>query len=315
MALATDELVRKATTTTTTLAATIPHIWSGQLERNLRKRAVFEQSVVVNTDLLVPGAGDIIYIPILPDLGQADALTEGTDMTVYALSTATSVGFTPTEYGKVVEVTRKALDRIKFDGMAAIIDRLAYSMSQRIEGNIASLFNAAVPGTSSYINKIYANGKLTGTITTSDTFNDVLILTGIANLEVANNIPYDDGYWRMYISPTQYLALIQDTNTRQDLRWAAPERLLNGEVGALHGCRIIVTNYIQTTAEGSGGAVTVQNAMLLAPRWAAIAYKRKPEVYVDPTLYDGGRRRRFGVTADFDAEVLHYERAQILGSA
>jgi len=315
MPLPTDQLVVKATTTTTTLAATIPHIWSSQLERNLRKRAVFEQSAVVNADLTVPKAGDIIYIPIIPDLGPATVQTEGTDMTVYALNTASSVPLTPVEYGNVIEITRKALDRINYDGMAAIIDRLAYSMSQAVEGAFATLWNTPVPGTSNKINKFYANQKLTGTITANDTFNDQMILQGVANLQVANNIPFDDGYFVLYISPTQYLALLQDTNTRQDLRWAAPDRLLNGEVGVLHGCRIILTNYIQTSAEGAGGAVTVQNAMLVAPRWGAVAYKRRPEIYVDPTLYDGGRRRRFGVTADFDIEVLHNDRAQILGSA
>lgn len=315
MALATDKLIVKATTTTTTLAATIPHIWSSQLERNLRKRAVLEQSLVVNADLTVPKAGDIIYIPILPDLGVADLLTEGTDMTIYSLNTASSVPLTPVEYGKVIEITRKALDRINYDGMAAIVDRLGYTMSQTIEGNIAALWNLPVPGTSNKINKFYSNTKATGTITPQDTFNDQMILQGVANLELANNIPYEDGYYRLYISPTQYLSLIQDTNTRQDLRWAAPDRLLSGEVGALHGCRIIVTNYVQTSSEGAGNAVTVYNAMMLAPRWGAIAYKRRPEIYVDPTLYDGGRRRRFGVTADFDAEVLHNDRAQVLASA
>lgn len=315
MPLPTDQLVVKATTTTTTLSATIPHIWSSQLEKNLRKRAVFEQSAVVNADLTVPKAGDTIYIPIIPDLGAATVQTEGTDMPVFALNTASSVPYTPVEYGNVIEITRKALDRINYDGMAAIVDRLAYSMSQAVEGAFAALWNIAVPGTANKINKFYANNKLTGTITTSDTFNDQMILQGVTNLKIANNVPYDDGYFILYISPAQYLALLQDTNTRQDLRWAAPERLLNGEVGILHGCRIILTNYIQTSAEGAGNAVTVYNALMVAPRWSAVAYKRRPEVYVDPTLYDGGRRRRFGVTADFDIEVLHNDRAQVLASA
>jgi N4-gp56 family major capsid protein len=313
--LPTDKLIQKATTTTTTLAATIPHVWSSTLERNLRKRAVFEQSVIVNTDLTVPKAGDEVFIPILPDLGQADLLTEGTDMTVYSLTTATSVPLTPVEYGKVVEITRKALDRINYDGMAAIVDRLAYSMSQRVESNIAALFNATVPGTSNAMAVEYANGKSSSTIAATDVFTNKLLLQGIADLETNNNVPFDDNYYRLYLSPKQWMALLEDADTRQDLRFAAPERLLNGEVGILHGCRLIVTNYIPTTAEGSGGAVTVFNAMLLAPRWAAIAYKRRPQVYVDPTLYDGGRRRRFGVTADFDVELLHNDRGIVLKSA
>lgn len=314
LALASDELVRKATTLTSTLSAAVPKFWQGILETNLRKRPVFQQSVIQNTDLLVPNSGDTTYIPILPDLSQADSLTEGTDMTIYALSSASTVQLVPSEYGKVVEITRKALDRIKFDGMAAIVDRLAYSMTLRIENLIAALWNATqnlTGGGGSAMTVLYPNGHDNTNIATTDTFSDVLLFTGLSTLLAADNLPWDDGYFRLYCTPAQYLSLIQDTNTRQDIRWAAPERLLNGEVGALHQCRIIVTNYIATATENSK---TVYKAMLLAPRWAAIAWKRRPEVYTDPTVYDGGRKKRFGVTADFDVRLVHNDRGVVLSS-
>ena len=76
-------------------------------------------------------------------------------------------------------------------------------------------------------------------------FTDELILRG-GGPEVFNNVPFPDGYFRLFISPTQYKALMLDTNTRQDLRFGAPQTLFTGEVGALHGCRVIVTNSIQT---------------------------------------------------------------------
>lgn len=319
MVMATDELVRKATTTVSTVQPLIPQLWAAQLERNLRKRAVFEQSAVVNTDLLAPGAGDKVYIPILPDLAAATAQTEGVDMTVNALNTATSVALQPTEYGTAIEITRKALDRMKYDGMAATLDRLAYSMSLAIEGAFAALYNASVPGTANKLPQVYPNGHSSANVVAGDIFSDAVMLKAIATLQQANNVPFDDGYWRLYISPTQWVSLLNDANTRQDIRWAAPERLLNGEVGILHGCRIIVTNYIPgasgNTAIVENTSVDVSKAFLLAPRAIAIAYKRRPEVIVDPTLYDMGRRRRFGVTADFDAELLHNERGVIISTA
>ncbi|GHO55522.1 phage major capsid protein [Ktedonobacter robiniae] len=317
MTLSTDELILKATGSTSSaqLQALIPQIWASVIERNLRLRAVFQQSVVENTDLLAPEAGDQVYIPILPDLAALGTLTEGTDITLTQLNNASSIILKPTEVGMAVEVTRKALDRLKYDGIAEVMDRLSYSMSLNIEGRFAALFNATVPGTATKLSALYANNKATATITTTDTFSDQLILNAVAALEQANNVPFDDGYYRLYISPTQYAALMMDQNTRQDLRYAAPDRLLTGEKGALHGCRVVVTNYIQNTAEGSAGAVPVQNAMLLAPRWAAIAWKRRPQPIIDPTLYDMGRRRRFGILADYDAELIHAERALVLKSA
>lgn len=232
-------------------------------------------------------------------------------MPVTALSNASSVAYVPVEYGQMIGITRKALDRIKYDGIAEITDRLSYAMSQTMQTAYAQLYNASVPGTSNKMTNVYANGKSSTTITANDTFNDQSILNGVKTLEQANNFPFPDGYYIMFINPAQYMNLLQDTNTRQDLRWAAPDRLLNGEKGALHGVRIVVTNYIQTATENG---LSVNKAILCAPRWAAIAYKRRPEIIVDPTVYDGGRRRQFGITADFDIELLHNERAVVLTS-
>lgn len=313
MTLPTDVLVQKATTTTTQFSSLIPKIWAARIERNLRKAEILQQSILTFNDLLVPGAGDTLYVPLLPDLGAAGALTEGVDMGVTTMTTASSVSYVPTEYGVTVEVTRKALDRIKYDGAAEVVDRLSYAMLQTLEGAVAGLYNANVPGTSSPMSIEYANGKASGTMTSSDTFNDSLILQGVADLTVANNTPFEDGYWRLYISPGQYKALLSDTNTRQDIRWAAPDRLLSGEVGALHGCRIMVTNWLKTATVN--GVANCPQALLLAPRWAAIAWKRRPEIVIDPTIYDMGRRRRFGITADFDIELLHYERGIVLVTA
>lgn len=313
--LATDELVLKATTATTDLAALISQVWARQLERNLRKRAVFEQSAVVNTDLAVPKGADRVFIPILPDLAAAVSLTEGTPMAVDKLNTATSVELLPAEWGKTIEISRKALDRLAYDGMAATLDRLAYSMSLAIEGRFASLYNVVVPGTANTFLSYYPNGHASATLVTTDTFSGDALIDAVALLQEQDNFPFDDGYYRCYITPKQYSDMMKDTNVRQDLRFAAPKAILNGEVGALHGCRIVVTNYINTALEGATSNVTAYKAMLVAPRWAAVAYKRRPQVVVDPTLYDMGRIRRFGVTADFDIEPLHHLRAVAITTA
>lgn len=326
--LAIDELIKKATTTTATLTKLIPQLFAAQIEKNLRLHAVMQPSVISNTDLLVPGAGDTVYVPLLPDLAMAADLTEGTDMVPVALSSATSVPLVPTERGTLVEATRKMLDRIKYDGVAEIMDRLAYSMSLKVEGMLFALWNATVPGSGNgqSLTVLYPNGHSNTTIVSTDVLDDATFLKAIAQLESANNVPFPDGYYRFYITPLQYKQLLLDANIRQDLRFASPERLLSGEKGALHGCRIIVTNYVPCTGNALGGSiaalapaaentVNVAKALLVAPRWAAIAWKRKPAAYIDPTLYDGGRRRRFGITADFDAQLVHYERAVVVSTA
>jgi len=313
MPLATDDLIKKAAgdATTSTLSALINKIWAARIEKNLRKRKVLQQSILSFTDLLVPNSGDTLYIPILPDLGPATSLTEGTDMSITTFSTASSVAYVPTEYGITLEITRKALDRIKYDGAAEMIDRLSYSMLQTLETGIANLYNADVPGTASAMVQVYPNGHNSTNVISTDTFSDALIFSGIEQLLSVNATPFDDGYWYLFITPQQWSELFQLDSVRRDMHFAAPNDILSGNIGELYGCRIFVTNWLHT---GTENGVTVQKALLCSPRWAGIAWKRMPGVVVDPTVYDMGRRRRFGIVADFDIELLHYERAVCLSS-
>lgn len=306
------EYVAKADTTTTNLTKIIPQLWAGMLEPNLRKREVFQQSILHNTDL-VGTAGDRVFIPTLPDLDDSNMdLTEDTDMTPIALTDATSVQLVPAEKGKAIGITRAALDRMKYDGMSQIVDRLAYAMSQKIENTISNLYSASVPGTASSLNVLRPQGATATTIAAADVLDDSTLLDAVAQLEDANNIPFDDGFWRLYIHPEQYKALIKDTNIRQDLRYASPQALLRGEVGVLHNIRIVKSTYVKQSTENG---VNVYNAILMAPRWACVAWKRMPEMVIDPTVYDFGRRRKVGITADFDIELLHAERALVIRTA
>jgi hypothetical protein len=328
--LATDALIKKATTLTSNLTQLIPQLWAPQLETNLRRRAVLEQSLVVNTDLMVPKSGDRVFIPALPDITIADALTEGTDMVPYALANSASIPLIPTEYGKTIEITRKALDRIKYDGMSAIVDRLAYAMSIRLETNVGALYNATAAATFpnaqtpfggaglTTIPTLYPNGHTSANIVVTDSFNASMISQAVAKLQQYDNIPFPDGNYWLFIAPDAWQSLVMDSNIRQDLRYAAPERLLNGDQGVIYGVRIILSNYLPGSTGNTAlteNTIPVVKSLLVSPRWAAIAYKRRPEIVVDPTLYDLGRRRRFGVTADFDVQLLHPERALVITTA
>jgi hypothetical protein len=325
--LPTDEIIRKAITpsTITTIGGSggplIPLMWAARIETNLRKMAVLQDSVYENLDLLVPGAGSTVTIPLLPDLAQAVAQTDGTDISSVLLNGQQSVPLTPVEYAQAVEMTRGALDVAKYDLIAEILDRLTYSMTLRIEGNIAATAALAVPSVGGNFTFLYPNTKIISTITAADIFTDKQILQGVKILESVNNHPFPNGLWRLYIGPKQWLDLMQDADTRNDLRWSQQSVLIsggprvNGPRAILHNCEIYVTNYCPTANEGAGSAIPVVKALLVAPRWTAIAWKRKPELVVDPTLYDFGRRRRFAITAGFDAEPLHSERAVIMTSA
>jgi N4-gp56 family major capsid protein len=315
MTLPMDALVQKAITLSTNLTAIIPDLWAAQMEPNLRKAAVLEQALVQNTDLLGTD-GDVVHIPTLPDLAAAAALTEGTDMTVAALTDATSIDLTPSEVGKAIGITRKALDRIKYDGMAAIVERLAYSMSLYIEGTIAALWDNDLPGASgSHMGYYYPNSHTSANVVVGDTFSSNTLLDAVGNLRASDVMPFPDGTFMAFIHPYQYRDLLKDTDVKNAIFYGSPQVMFRGEVGTLHNVRLIVTNHVVNVMEGASSLVATRKALLVSPRWAAVAWKRRPELVVDPTLYDFGRRRQVAVTADLDIQLLHLDRSLVITTA
>ena len=314
MALEIDALVQKADSSTTTLATMIPEIWGAELEPNLRKRAVLEQSVLANTDLL-GGPGDIVHIVDLPDISAAAAVSEGTPITVNPLNASAEVQLTPTEVAAAIGVTRKALDRIKYDGMAAIVDRLAYAMSLYIEGGIAALWNGTVPTKGGSLTARYPNAHTSSNVVVGDTFSVSFLQDSLAALQALDVTPFTDDLFQLYVHPFQARDLMKDSAFRDDMHFAEPQLALRGEIGIYRNCHVIVTNYMVHVMEGASSLVDTRKALLVSPRWAAIAWKRRPEIVVDPTLYDFGRRRQIAVTADMHIALLHSERALVLSTA
>lgn len=306
-----DELIAKADTMSTNLTAVIPQLWASVLEDNLRRKAVLQQSLVVNTDL-VGQPGDTVYLPTIPDFDDSGMdLTEDVDMVVNALSNATSVALKPAEKGKAIGITRYALDRMKYDGMAVIVDRLAYAMSLKIENTIAGLWNASVPGTANKLSALYPNGHTSANVAAGDTMSGDFLVDAVAQLKSQNVYPFSDGLFELFLSPLQAKAFLKDPKVRDDIHYSTPETMLRGELGIFHNCRIIETNSLKTATENTQ---TVYKALLVAPRWAAIAYKRMPEIVIDPTVYDFGRRRKLAIAADFDIELLHNDRGLVLST-
>jgi len=317
MALPIDDLIFKALDTAN-LATLIPQVWAPNVEPNLRKAAVLQQSLTVDTTLVGEG-GDRVFLPILPDLAAAAALSEedlsvnppGNQITIQQLSAANYVPLIPSEVGSAVGISRKALDRLKYDGMSLIVDRLAYSMSQFIEGQIAGLWNKAVPTVGGTLAQRYPNGHISTTVVAGDVMSSDVLRDSVALLQSGNMMPFDDGLYMAFLSPKQINDLMKDSKFRDDLHFAQPQTMLRGELGIYANCHIIASNYLKTATENT---VTVTKGLVVGPRWAAVAYKRAPELVVDPTIYDFGRRRQVGIVADLDIELIHSDHGIVIST-
>jgi N4-gp56 family major capsid protein len=307
-----DEMVAKALTQTTDLSAIIPVLYQKFIEPNLRKRAILQQDMVINTDL-VGTPGDTVKLPILPDITAATVLTEGTAITVDKLNAASTVDLQPVEVGRAIGITRAALDRMLFSGVEEIMDRLSYAMSLYIEPGIAALYDASVPGTANKLTQVYPNGHSSANVATSDLFTaDYLVDAGAQLAE--NDVPtWEDGTYHVFLTPTQYASFRKDAKVRADINFATPGTALRGEIGVWQNFRLFQSTHIKRVTENTD--VPVAKAFLTSPRWAAIAYKRMPQATIDPTVYDFGRERRFGITADLDIELVHNARALVLSTS
>jgi N4-gp56 family major capsid protein len=311
MALAIDALVQKAITMTTDLATMIPEVWAAELEPNLRKRAVLEQSLTVFSDL-ENAPGDTLHVPDLPDISAAVALTEGTDITVADLSDSAEVQLVPSEVGRGIGITRKTIDRLGYDGMAAIVERLAYAMSLYIEPTISGLWDDAVPTKGGTFTVQYPGGHDDTTIVAADTMSDAVVRHAVATMQATDVMPFDDGLYLLYMHPYQAEDYLQDDDVRTDIRYNSPAPLFRGEIGVHANCRIVLTTHLATATENS---ITAYKALLVSPRWAAVAYKRRPQIVVDPTLLDFGRRRQVAIVGDLKIASLHSDRALVLTTA
>lgn len=309
MPLAIDELILKALDTAN-LSTLIPQVWAPQVEPNLRKAAVLQQSCLIDTTLVGEG-GDRVFLPILPDLPAAVVQTELTNMTLGQLSASNYVPLIPAEVGAAVKISRKALDRLKYDGMSLIVDRLSYAMSQYIETAIAQLWNATVPTVGGAMAQRYPLGHTSASVVIGDVMSSDVLRDSIALLQAGNMMPFDDGLYIAMLHPKQINDLFKDSKFRDDLHFAQPETFLRGEVGIYAGCHILASNYIKTATENT---VTVYKGIIAGPRWAAVAFKRAPELVVDPTVYDFGRFRQVGIVADLDIELIHNDHSIVVST-
>jgi N4-gp56 family major capsid protein len=144
-----EEAELKALTTTVTLEATIPTIWSPRLEKNYERIVKMPQFAIQNTELL-GRPGDEVIISKMTDIGPAEDLEKtgpagqtarGAETrwnnTTAGIETAFEskelVKLIPTVKFKAVKFTRKAMNRSFVGRMSDATEGLAYSFQLKMD--------------------------------------------------------------------------------------------------------------------------------------------------------------------------------------
>lgn len=210
----------------------------------LRPLIVFDAVATVRATRQSHRGASVIFTK-MNDLNIDDTpLDEYLDVTATAL-TDTPLTVTMTEYGRATISTAKlrGTSFIEFDPTAA--NRLGYNAGRTVD-LVAQKALTADP-TSEFV---------TGTPgTTKITTNDIQDIK--ARLEQAVVRPFDDGYYRAFITPYMARDLRRETAAGDLNNWRAPHtyqdttEIYRGEIGEFEGFRFIVNQTIQVGTEAN----------------------------------------------------------------
>ena len=170
------------------------------------------------------------------------SLTEGAAPTSIAVSvSATDV--TPTQYGVVVEMTDLVALTSVFDLINASLVEVGKAMARKIDVAIQTVVNAGS-------NVIYADDVADRASLGSSNTLDVTELIKAGQYLRGKSAPeYKGGGFACPMHPNVAYDIMSDTGTGQWIdvhKYASPDNIFKGEVGAINGLRIVQTPNIQT---------------------------------------------------------------------
>jgi len=205
-------------------------------------------------------------------------LSEGTGPTAIAVSVS-AVDRTPTQYGVSVEMTDLVALTAVFQLVNTTLTEVGKAMARKIDEVIQTVVNAGS-------NVIYPNANYTarGSITASDTITVSLIFKAVQKLRNNSAPEYPGGGYACVMHPAVAYDLMTSAGTGASYweahKYAQPENLFNGEIGAIGGARIVQSPNVQTFSL----PVTVYPTTLIAADAYRISYwlARKVNTYVYP---------------------------------
>lgn len=266
-----DELELKSLTTTVTLDATIPTLWSPRLEKNYRRIVKMPQFAVQNTELL-GRSGDKVKISKMSDIGPAEDLEKtgpagqaarGAETrwnnTTTGIETAFEsrllVELEPTMKFKAVKFTRKAMLESFAGRMSDAIEGLSYAFQLKMDQDCFEALDTAAPG-------IIGPTNWT-TITTADLFSTELVMQA----KLRYDLQVEINEWAYFpeetlvclISPYQAYHLMQDVDWFDVVKRNAAKAIFKGELVEWMGIRFVKSTGVPYYAGGSITDITAQD--------------------------------------------------------
>lgn len=183
------------------------------------------------------GKGQTLNMPYVPNIGLGNQLTENVHIETEAMTTYTKP-ITVYEYGKGVAVTQY-LEHINSQSVVAELSTLlGTSYALTVDDELRKV--ALTVGTG-YNDPVSTGTGGTERLTLSDIMDAVLVLEN-------QNVPRIGNDYVMVCSPTVSRWLFDDDAFIQVALYNDGTKNLNGEIGRIHGVRVIVSNLFTGTA-------------------------------------------------------------------
>lgn len=246
-----------ATTNVAAVTAAVTTQVKANLLENLRADLVFAQFATEGE--ISKGHNTITFLEV-PDLSESATTLadDGSNPTPEALSLTTYV-LTPSEIGRTVSVTRRAQNVSPFSIVKAATDVLAFDARRRIDTIAADALKAG--GTARYSGSATARNGVDTVAKGAD------VRKWLGKMRSLNAQPWGKNFVAI-TDPFVINDLMGEaggtTGSWNDIaKYAAPERIFNGEAGTMYNSRFIDTTQSPVFAAAGAASADVYTAIVL----------------------------------------------------
>lgn len=215
---------------------------------------------------------------------------------------AVVVTATPVQYRIVVSLADMVVELNVIGFLEGAAEAVGDAMARKIDAVIQTTIMA---GTNVY----YANGTTTGNRTSllsTDVMTAGMLNKACAKLE-SLDAPKINGMYVAVIHPYQLYDLRNSTSVGGWLdtaKYANPEQIYKGEIGALFGVRVVVSSHVQTFTSST----TVYPALVIGKGAYGVGTFQSLKVYATPAVASDSdplaQRRKVGAKIAFSTTIL-----------
>lgn len=230
------------------------------------------------------------------------SLTEGITPTPVAFN-ATTVSATPTQYGVVVTITDMLIQDSVLDWLGGAAKAIGDAMARSIDATIQTTIMAGT-------NVNYGGGVASRTaVNTAQVFTASLLNQAQTQLK-AYAAPTFGGYYVALMHPNVVYDLRAETGAGSWLdvhKYAVPDNLFRGEIGALNGVRVVEAPFIQSFAS----TVTVWPTLVIGMGAYGVGDFQTLQTYLTPAVPTDSdplvQRRTVGAKVAFGTQILEQQ--------